>query len=113
MLSGTYERITARTVSVDMHFNIPCSNARDMPNVLLPVPGQPLIKISLGGCFASRNGVGELNVRRCFMPVADKEVMGRAETKMLVDRDTWETVACGECGAGLKARADEAIHRRT
>jgi hypothetical protein len=39
MLSGTYERIMACTVSVEMQLNMPCSNAKDMPNIDLPVPG--------------------------------------------------------------------------
>lgn len=49
-----------------MHFNIPCSNAKDIPNVLLPVPGHPVINISLGGSLPSLSGGGELKVRRCF-----------------------------------------------
>ena len=38
-----------------------------MPNVLLPVPGPPLIRISFGGSFVLLTGGGALNVRRCFM----------------------------------------------
>ncbi len=65
--SGTYERITARTVSVDIHLRMPCSSASDMPNVDLPVPGEPLISMSLGGSFPSlRCGRAELNLRRCI-----------------------------------------------
>jgi hypothetical protein len=67
ILSGTYERITARTVSVDMHFKMPCSRARDIPKVLFPVPGPPLMRINFGGSFLLLKGGGELNVRRCFM----------------------------------------------
>ena len=73
MLSGTYDRITARTVSVEIHFKIPCSSASDIPNVDLPVPGPPLIRINFGGSFPFLKGGGELNVRRCFME-ADNEV---------------------------------------
>ena len=56
ILSGTYERITALTVSVEMHFNMPCSSARDIPNVDLPVPGPPLIRMSFGGSFSRSVG---------------------------------------------------------
>ena len=67
MSSGTYERITARTVSVEMHFNIPCSSASDIPNVDFPVPGEPLINISLGGSLPFLScGCTELNLRRCI-----------------------------------------------
>jgi hypothetical protein len=66
MLSGTYDRITALTVSVDMHFNIPCSRARDIPKVDLPVPGPPLMSMSFGGSF-SRRGGAVLKCSRCFI----------------------------------------------
>ena len=84
MLSGTYERITARTVSVDIHFRIPCSKANDIPNVLLPVPGHPAIKISLGGVFPSFKGGGELKVRRCFTPPAPERAV---EVRASVDEN--------------------------
>lgn len=75
ILSGTYDLITARTVSVEMHLSIPCSSAKDIPKVLFPVPGPPLIRISFGGSFVFLTGGGELNVRRCFME-ADNAVVG-------------------------------------
>ena len=59
-----------------MHFNMPCSNARDMPKVLFPVPGHPVMIISFGGSFPSLSGGGALNVRRCLTP-ADKAVRVR------------------------------------
>jgi len=59
-----------------MHFNMPCSNARDMPKVLFPVPGHPVMIISFGGSFPYLSGGGALNVRRCLTP-ADKAVRVR------------------------------------
>lgn len=98
MLSGTYERMTARTVSVEMHFNIPCSSASDMPNVDFPVPGQPLIKISFGGSFPFFSGGGELKVSRCFID-ACTDVSARPGD---ADCD------CGARGDGLKPDAEAA-----
>ena len=80
MLSGTYERITARTVSVDMHFNIPWSSATDMPKVDLPVPGPPLMSMSLGGSF-SRWGGAALKCNRCFIDAAMAVVVGAASSR--------------------------------
>ncbi len=43
-----------------------------MPNVLLPVPGPPLIRINFGGSFTFLKGGGELNARRCFMEAGNE-----------------------------------------
>mmetsp|Transcript_9303 Transcript_9303/g.13681 ORF Transcript_9303/g.13681 Transcript_9303/m.13681 type:complete len:93 (-) Transcript_9303:52-330(-) len=53
---------------------MPCSRARDMPNVDLPVPGPPPIRINFGGSFTFLKGGGELNARRCFMEADNDEV---------------------------------------
>jgi len=91
MLSGTYERITARTVSVEMHFRMPCSRAKDIPNVDFPVPGPPLIRINLGGSLAFLKGGGELNVRRCFMET-DNEVATRGPLEGGLNADAKERI---------------------
>mmetsp|Transcript_24694 Transcript_24694/g.37447 ORF Transcript_24694/g.37447 Transcript_24694/m.37447 type:complete len:95 (+) Transcript_24694:938-1222(+) len=73
---------------------MPCSRARDMPNVDLPVPGPPLIRISFGGSFTFLKGGGELNARRCFMEA---------------DNDEVDATRC-PFGGGLNADAEQRMH---
>mmetsp|Transcript_25963 Transcript_25963/g.54840 ORF Transcript_25963/g.54840 Transcript_25963/m.54840 type:complete len:122 (-) Transcript_25963:125-490(-) len=91
---------------------MPCSKARDMPNVLLPVPGHPLIKISFGGSFPFRSGGGELNVIRCFI----EEYTEVSDWRTCLDCNCclW-LLASGTSGVldGLKANAIETMQKST
>jgi hypothetical protein len=75
---------------------MPCSSASDIPNVDLPVPGPPLMRMSFGGSLSRSSPV--LKWRRCFIDAfrdasrrlravggADREEYSRTTAVDLVD----------------------------